>query len=72
MLVRDVDNAANKVICHMPRIRLMLSIVQVELDLGCTLRISNMRDLRDPRDCSPRPLFKRFFFFYLVLCITPL
>ena len=53
LLDRDVDNAANKVVnCHMLRIRLL--DVQVELDLGCTTRTGN------PRDCSPRPLFKRF------------
>ena len=49
----------------LPHARLRLMYVQVELDLGCTTRTGN------PRDCSPRPLFKRFFYSYLVLCITP-
>ena len=39
--------------------------VQVELDLGCTTRTGN------PRDCSPRPLFKRFILL-LSFLLSPL
>ena len=61
MLDRDVDNAASKVTFDSIFWIIRLLYVQVELDLGCTTRSGN------PRDCSPRPLFKRFLCCYLLL-----
>ena len=59
LLDRDVDNAASKVTFDSIFSVRFLDI-QVELDLGCTTRSGN------PRDCSPRPLFKRFLCCYLL------
>ena len=62
--------------CRRQNSKFILLRVQIELDLGCTTRTGN------PRDCSPRPLFKRciilFFLFFLqisafqiCLCFQP-
>ena len=42
------------------KFKITLLRVQIELDLGCTTRTGN------PRDCSPRPLFKRWIILFFL------